>query len=349
MSRVFSIRNSLQGELLDFLKSSGFESVRTTELVRDLTCLLASYREEDVLLYPVVFLLPSAGSVAFLAPGTQRIKVGEIRLNDGAESILKKCATLARGGWGIYVVDSGKEVGEYGVFRASTHSFAVNAEESMHEEIAEKSQIVLIRNRGRLVVELRNSKGESFTASFNSATASEPTFAKHVLIFANAACADINDEIKTDYIQYFRRLFTNVLQHCHGTLLAAYSSKISEVPESIKDCVWLDPRVDLASTHRAAVEAKNAESLATLQAYEELLRGMIASDGVVVFGTDGSILAYRAFLKPTESEKKDLVEKGGGRRRTYALMQQRLGQELKAAFFRSQDGETDSQATQEQQ
>jgi len=42
MAQVFSIRNPLQGELLDFLKASGFESAHTTELVRDLTCFLAS-------------------------------------------------------------------------------------------------------------------------------------------------------------------------------------------------------------------------------------------------------------------------------------------------------------------
>jgi len=68
---------------------------------------------------------------------------------------------------------------------------------------------------------------------------------------------------------------------------------------------------------------------------------MIASDGVVIFGTDGSLLGYRVFLRPTEDEKKSLPDRGGGRRRTYALMKQRLGADLKAALFRSQDGDTE--------
>ena len=107
--------------------------------------------------------------------------------------------------------------------------------------------------------------------------------------------------------------------------------------------MWLSSPIDLAGAHRRAVEGKDAQSLADLQASEALLGGMISSDGVVVFGTNGTILGYRIFLKPLDEEKKDLPEKGGGRRRTYALMQRRLGNELKATFFRSQDGETECQ------
>jgi hypothetical protein len=68
---------------------------------------------------------------------------------------------------------------------------------------------------------------------------------------------------------------------------------------------------------------------------------MISSDGVVIFGTNGTLLAYRVFLKPTDDEKKILPDKGGGRRRTYALMLSRMDHALKAALFRSQDGDTE--------
>ena len=48
---------------------------------------------------------------------------------------------------------------------------------------------------------------------------------------------------------------------------------------------------------------------------------MVRSDGVVVFATNGSVVGYRIFLKPNDEEKKELPDKGGGRRRTFALMQ----------------------------
>ncbi len=90
-----------------------------------------------------------------------------------------------------------------------------------------------------------------------------------------------------------------------------------------------------------ARQKQDADSLADLEAAEALLDGMLNSDGVVVLGPDGSVLAYRVFLKPTDEEKRTLPERGGGRRRTFELMKARVGKTLRAAFFRSQDGETD--------
>lgn len=149
---------------------------------------------------------------------------------------------------------------------------------------------------------------------------------------------------RTKVEPYFVRLLLDTLQRCHGTLLGAHVPPgHGQAPEPLSDGVRLAAPLDLAAAHRAAVESDNAQALASLQALEALLAGMVASDGVVVFGTNGTVLGYRIFLRPTEEEKKGLPDKGGGRRRTYALMQQRLGPLLKAALFRSQDGETECQ------
>jgi hypothetical protein len=67
---------------------------------------------------------------------------------------------------------------------------------------------------------------------------------------------------------------------------------------------------------------------------------MIDSDGVVVFGSDGSVLGYHVFLQPNDEEKLNVPEFGGGRRRTFGLMRIRLNAVFSAVFFRSQDGET---------
>jgi len=340
---AFSIRKPLQGEIFDFLKSSGFDCTHTTELVRDLTCLLASYREEDVPLFPDVFVLPSPESISSLSPGTQRVIVGTVPLNTAAEKVLKDCATLAVRGWAVYVAKIDTNTAQFGVFRSLMHAFATSAEEAMVALPAGPSlSAVLIHNRGHLVVELRNTKNETFTASFTSAHASESHFAKHLADFASAVCHDVPEEQRAKFTPYLIRLLTDALQHCHGTLLAAHVPPgDGHAPEAVKDGVWLTTPIDLAGAHRAAVEAKDAQSLAGLQAFEALLGGMIASDGLVIFGTDGTVLGYRVFLKPTDEEKKNLPDRGGGRRRTYALMERRLGAELKAVFFRSQDGETE--------
>lgn len=290
-----------------------------------------------------MFVLPSVDAIASLSPCTRRVILGAAQISSGAERILKDCATLAVRGWAVYVAVTGDNKAEYGVFRSRMHSFALSAEEAMVES-ANTSPAILVRNRGRLVVELRNAKNETFTAAFTSAPASEPVFAANVKTFVSAATSALPDEQRTKAEPYLVRLLADTLQHCHGTLLGAHAAPgAAQAPEPLSDGVWLATPLDLAGAHRAAVEADNAQSLASLQALEALLAGMVASDGVVVFGTNGTVLGYRIFLRPTEQEKKGLPEKGGGRRRTYALMQQRLGPLMKAALFRSQDGETECQ------
>jgi hypothetical protein len=191
------------------------------------------------------------------------------------------------------------------------------------------------------VVEAKNAKSEVFTASFTSAPAGKSPFADHVDTFAAAVCTHMEASNRQLFQPYLRRLLNASLQHCHGTLLAAHTIPAGGLcPESLSDGVWLSPPLDLVGTFIAAHDGKDAESLAALQASEALLGGMINSDGLVIFGTNGTILGFRVFLKPTDDEKKAASHKGGGRRRTYELMKIRLGIDLKAAFFRSQDGET---------
>jgi len=103
---------------MDFLQSSSIACAHTAELVRDITCLLASYREEDVPLFPDVFVLPDLAALSSISPGTERliIKAG-IPLNDAAGRVLKDCASLAVKGWAVYIAKSADNVAEYGLFR----------------------------------------------------------------------------------------------------------------------------------------------------------------------------------------------------------------------------------------
>jgi hypothetical protein len=241
----------------------------------------------------------------------------------------------------MYVAAIGEDQAEYGVFRSRMHSFATSAEEAM-TDYDEDSPCLIVRNRGRLVVELLNTKKETFTATFTAAEATTSQLAGHVVDFALVVSSSLTADLQERFAAYLARALLNLLQHCHGTLLAAHvTPENREAPEPLSDGVWLTIPLDLAGAYRDAVGSSDAESLAVLQAYESLLSGMIASDGVVVFGTNGTLLGYRVFLKPTEEEKKSLPDRGGGRRRTYALMEQRLGEQLKAALFRSQDGDTE--------
>jgi len=343
--KFFSIRNPLQGELHDFVMLSGFNCTHTTDLVRDLTCLLANYREEDMPLFPEVFILPSVEAIMSLSPGTQRVPMGTVHLSNDADKILKDCANLALHGWAIYISKINDNQAEYGVFRSLLHSFARSAEEAM-ADYPEKSPSIIIRNRGRLIVELRNAKGETFTAIFTSAVASGSNLATEVKKFVSATVSLLSQERRERFEPYLVRILLDILQHSHGTLLAAHVPlENGQLPDTLKDGVWLNKSIDIADVYHTALDTNDAQSLASLQAIETLLTGMIASDGIVVFGTDGTLLGYRVFLKPTEEESRNLPHKGGGRRRSYALLEQRLEANLRAALFRSQDGDIECRVT----
>jgi hypothetical protein len=216
----------------------------------------------------------------------------------------------------------------------------------MVEAVDMPPAVVLIRNRGRFVVELRNGKNDTFTASFTSAPPSESAFAAQITKFGCSVAEGLQEEQKKKFLPYFVRLLTDALQHSHGTLLAAHTPPENGIaPETLSDGVWLATPIDLASAHAAAVAANDAQGLAALQSFEALFEGMVNSDGVVIFGTNGTILGYRVFLKPTDDEKKNLPDSGGGRRRTFELMHSRIGATLKAAFFRSQDGQTECESS----
>jgi len=344
LATAYSIRESLQGKLQDFLVSSGFVNCTpTANLVRDLTALLAAYREEDVPLYPSVFILSTTEHLAALAPGTERLIVGSKALEAAkAATILKDCAPLAENGWSIYVAKVGEPANfEYGLFRSLANTFATSAEEAMVQDGGEMA-ILVIRNRGHLVVEIRNSKNDVFTASLTSAAATESHFASHVGKLVEAITADLTPESMEAFGPYLRRFLADTLQRCHGTLCAVVKPPADHVaPVKFAKSVWLAEPLRWAEAHADARTHKSADALARLQAVESLVVGMIHSDGVVVLGSDGTVLGYRAFLSPDDEERKQQEAEGGGRRRTYALMKGRLGTELRAAFFRSQDGDTE--------
>ena len=323
--------------LADYVRNSGFADIHVEELVRELVGILATYREEGSPLFPEVFVFDSAAGLTALAPSTGVISVNRVVLNgDSAKTIVKDCATIANRGWAIFAVKDGEAV-RYGLFRSLRHSLATSAEESMCG-LGQGVPVIMIRNRGQLVVELRNTNGERFTAALTTTPAQPSPLEGHVEKFVTAVIAKVEDSEQLK--SYLVRVLTDALQNCHGTLMAVIDVPEAAVrPESLTDGTWPDPPINLSELFRAA-KGNDAVAHADLVAAETLMRGMINSDGVVVFGSNGTILSYRVFLKPQQQEHAGLPEAGGGRRRTFELMKLRVPAVFKAVFFRSQDGVT---------
>jgi len=204
-------------------------------------------------------------------------------------------------------------------------------------------KLIFIKNCGHHAVELHTTSGEKLTAVFRIATASHLGMESQIRQFVDFASASLVDAF--EFRAYFRRILSNVIQHCHGTLLAVIPPFDTTVPASILNAVRPIPHVDFAGLHGEAIRLRDADSLADLKAAEVLLAGMTGSDGIVVFGSDGTLKAYRSFIRPEPNEAILLPLEGGARRRTFELMKIRIPAQYTAAFYRSRDGETRCEVT----
>ncbi|HEV2646132.1 MAG TPA: hypothetical protein VGU46_07190 [Acidobacteriaceae bacterium] len=338
MSDVYTIRESLQGKLVDFVREAGFQCVLLEGMIRDLVVALAAYREEDVLLFPEVYVLASPLAENSLPSAGTKIGIRTIRLSEGAATaVLKDCAPLAVGGWSIFLVkDSPTEI-RYGLFRSQRHSLSGGTDEGM-TGLGTANPVLLIRNRGYQTVELLTGEAARFTAILKSTVPATPELEVHVSTLVDAIVSTLS--AAEDFKAYLNRLLLRLIQRCHGTLLAVCPVSVGMPKAALADSTQPSPRIDFHMLHTIAQREKDANSLSDLQAAEALLQGMIGSDGVVVFSSDGKVLAYRAFLKPSVREEKQIGKDGGGRKRTYNLMKLRIPKTFSAVFFRSQDGAT---------
>jgi hypothetical protein len=337
MSEVYSIRESLQGKLQTFIRGSGFSSIFLEDLIRDLVVLLSAYREEDVPMFPAVYIGSRREDFGPIFTTGTPVKIATIRQSsDAASALLKDCAPLAKEGWAVFAyLENGTVC--YGVFRSARHSLSTGADEVI-QDLGSQVQLMLLRNCGHQAVELHNTSKEHLTAVFKIAPALHLGLDSHVASFVEAATATLNDAFELR--AYLKRAISAAIQHCHGTLLAAIPAFEGESPSSLLSGVQPDPYIDFATLHSEAVRLQDANSLADLRSAEVLMEGMIGSDGIVVFGCDGSVRAYRSFIKPEPSEAVQLSTEGGARRRTFELMKLRMPVHYKAALYRSQDGET---------
>lgn len=98
----------------------------------------------------------------------------------------------------------------------------------------------------------------------------------------------------------------------------------------------LPQSISVADRVREYREHKDDEALAKLVRATALLKGMLGSDGIVVFRSNGSIVAYRAFLQP--KGKSAGVVAGGARRRTFESLREGIGSDFEGVLMCSQDG-----------
>lgn len=341
-----TIRDPLLGMVADHLGKGQINCGLTQQVGCELVALLSAYREEDRRLFPQVYLFgPSpADPIRALAPGIPVLEIGEAEDVQGlprqaAVTALKTCASLAIDSWCVYI--RRRENGfNFGLFRPAAETYSAGPEATL---AASGLPAAILRHSAENTVEIINSAGGRLEISLTTATPSNRPMSGQILEFAHAACSDVARAFRDRATGYLARVLAEFLRGSHGTLLAAAPCGQALDLRKFSDGVILREPIPLVHTMLTAMKEKTVAEAALLRAHESLLRGMIASDGVTILGTDGSMRAFRVFVhRPGRKVGvRQGAGSGGARSRAFDVLRGYVGKTLRAALFRSQDGRTE--------
>lgn len=335
--RTITFRDQTSGKISDFTSDEGYECALTQALISYLCGAIVNYKDEGVEISPLIVITDNIATFLSAFPGSVTYQIGELPLKaDSGKRILKDCAPLFGPNWTIYIERADDKTLRYGVFSYYKLPTAIPIEEGI--ELNPSSFAILLRKISESTIELRGSKSNRLTLIFSTLRERPEVEANPIGDFAKTCTSDLaNSETAERFKVYLTRLLSSTLSSSHGTIIVSRKYTQKSSIKQLKDSVSIFPVIDF---YRSYAESRidDAGSVLALQRNEELLTGFMRCDGVIVFNSIGQVTAYRAFYRGTANIPDELV--GGARRRAFEGIKELVGQKLRGALFRSQDGLT---------
>ncbi len=334
MADNITFRSGLVGGLADFCNESHLPLITNPLVFVELIVLLARYKEEGIGLHPKVYITNNINLCNAMIGNAEKIKIGISGANaDGIKQAIKKCAPLATGSWCIYIHDQLQQI-EFGVFRGSSNITAVPIDD-----------VLLSQNEGLFVVkafqvadecvEVKCNNNRSHYIFLNNVKDDSPPPLQHLKYLVTAICQKVNDNDKESIESFLNNVLFEGLRESHGCLISVTNMK--SAPSILKeDGVFLEVPIDFV---RLVSDAnKDPVLFEYLVSKVDLLKGMLNSDGIILFDNVGRLLGYNCFIKI--SQKAKVI--GGARKRAYSSLKENVGKKgIVAAFMQSQDGWTE--------
>ena len=334
-AKRISIHEQLSSELGKFLRTERLFDKETLQGLLFLIGEMMNYKEEGIKLFPEVFVLKEVRSALRSLPNSEGISVGSgPKSSSTLHMALKTCAPLAQYGWSVYVCPRADRF-EYGLLRCGLTALSLLASEQLIDEGARVLPAVLITHTSRNAIQVsgaNKSKLQIYFGAMEQSTGDPSIITKR---FCQAIVSSVPDHLHDSVLTLYSRVFAGVLRGGHGCLSAVLNVSKRSLPPQLRDGVSIRPPVDVASKVGDLLGRSVCESDTKLRATAALIRGMLMSDGVTVFRSDASVLAYHVFVKEPKAGGESV---GGARRRAFEALCGWVGQDLDAAFFLSQDG-----------
>ncbi|HEX8440719.1 hypothetical protein [Archangium sp.] len=337
-SPVLSFRHLLSDAVGSFLHETGLGPAQVGDALSELIVTLSRYREEGEPLFPVAFVGDDLEGMLRVLGGSDPVAIGTgPRSRETIQRALKQCAPLGQGRWWALYVLLVPDGFAYGVFRTDPSPLVETPLERMRRAGDRSLRLVGVLQLAENVIELRG-MGGLYRHVFLSGSRLEstlPTVAMDELSLA--LTADVPEPARSLTRDFFRRVLFEAMQASHGTLVAVLPKGHGGSPVFV-DGVLLTEPIDLVARVMRYQDSPGVEAASSVSAAAQLLRGMMATDGITVLRSDGFILGYNVFIRHPETLMREPARVGGARRRTYEVLCAWVGRELTTAFFRSQDG-----------
>ena len=222
---------------------------------------------------------------------------------------------------------------EYGVFRGSGNPLSVVIDDIVLVDI-EPLRVVKIFSLADECVEVRASNGQYHHVFLDHRKEDTPPPLQYLDRLVSSIAKNCSAEHREALSSYLKKLLFTALRESHGCLIAVTNMK--KVPMFLSsDGVLLDTPIDFVDIVAQLKKGKIDSTVLTNKS--SLLKGMLNSDGIILFDERGRLLGYNCFVKVQH----DAGVIGGARRRAFSALQAKLGKGLAAAFMQSQDGWTE--------
>jgi len=332
---TLSLRDQLHEAVVEFLDSEGMTCPKTRDGLVMLINALGHYREEGKALFPEVFVFDSLKDVLSILPESEYVEVGvDVRQAATMAKALKKCAPLARRGWAVYIERRANRFG-YGLLRCGSTVLSLSPAELLVNRGDPEIPVFMLRQVAENVIQVNGFSRSSLLVHFGATKDVEVSPTPKLVEFTDCLTEDVPAEVQEQVATFYQTVFLGVLRAGHGTLAAVVPGKKRAMPKEFRDGVILSPAISVVRKIQEVLTKSDCGSNAKLQASAALITGMLLSDGITVFGSDGTVRAYNVFVKHPKTSPSAV---GGARTRTFNVMCGLIDDVLVGALIQSQDG-----------
>lgn len=333
MAENITFRTQLLGGVTEFCQETGLKIINNSLHLVELIVLLARYKEEGVKLCPKVYLTNDMATLVAMLPDGEKLTIGTTAPDsDGIKTVLKKCAPLAQDGWSIYIHDDDTII-EYGLFRGSSNPISVLVDDVL---MVDNEDLVVVKafQIAEECVEIKSNTGSHHYIFLNHRKKDSPPPLQYLDDLVHAMSSGVEEKEKESIVSFLKRLVFDALRQSHGCIIAVTNMK--RAPKFLsEDGVILSIPIDFGKLVKEVKEDKILPS--SLDSKAVLVKGMLNTDGIIIFDNKSRLLGYNCFVKVS---KKDEVI-GGARKRAFATLSSKVGIGLCAVFMQSQDGWSD--------